>query len=173
MCLSCCTIEYPAVGYVSEPLSPEFTALHLTQATKNPNTHCAPCCAAAPCPVHQTPTAPLSTPLADALRPLLEPLGQLLYDLLRPRFVQLADMETLAELIDILQHEVCGCGWVWVLTHVVQHVRQQSRQACREIVANPRPERSSRIGMCSTGALTCCCQGFCMGRTVGRTESSG
>ncbi|WIA18992.1 hypothetical protein OEZ85_003659 [Tetradesmus obliquus] len=44
--------------------------------------------------------------LGEALRPLLEPLGQLLYDLLRPRFVQLADMDTLAELIDILQHEV-------------------------------------------------------------------
>lgn len=37
---------------------------------------------------------------------MLEPLGQLLYDLLRPRCVQLADLDTLAELIDILQHEV-------------------------------------------------------------------
>lgn len=50
--------------------------------------------------------APLSTSLAEGLRPLLEPLGQLLYDILRPRFVQLADMEILAELIDILQHQL-------------------------------------------------------------------
>eukprot|EP00879_Flechtneria_rotunda_P017545 GHRR01018394.1.p1 GENE.GHRR01018394.1~~GHRR01018394.1.p1 ORF type:complete len:715 (+),score=305.59 GHRR01018394.1:627-2771(+) len=49
---------------------------------------------------------PLSTSLAEGLRPLLEPLGQLLYDVLRPRFVQLADMDMLTELIDILQHEV-------------------------------------------------------------------
>lgn len=53
-----------------------------------------------------SPAARLSSSLAEGLRPLLEPLGQLLYDLLRPRFVQLADLDTLAELIDILQHEV-------------------------------------------------------------------
>lgn len=50
--------------------------------------------------------APLSNGLAEGLRPLLEPLGQLLYDVLRPRFVQLTDMDMLAELVDILQHEV-------------------------------------------------------------------
>jgi hypothetical protein len=55
--------------------------------------------------------------LGDAVRPLLEPLGQLLYDLLRPRFVQLADMDTLAELIDILQHEVRMDQWCYGLLY--------------------------------------------------------
>ncbi len=46
--------------------------------------------------------------MADALRPLLEPLATILYDWLRPRFVQLHDFDELCELVDILKHEVRG-----------------------------------------------------------------
>ena len=48
----------------------------------------------------------------ELLRPLLQPLGQLLYDALRPRLVQLQDIDLLCELIDILHHEVgvSGCS---------------------------------------------------------------
>lgn len=52
-------------------------------------------------------------PPGEALRPLLEPLASLLYDALRPRFVQLSDIDSLVDLIDILQGEVgrlpCVC----------------------------------------------------------------
>lgn len=76
------------------------------------------------------PAAPtLSNSLAEVMRPLLEPLGQLLYDLLRPVFVQLADMDTLAELIDILQHEVGvgqHCSTVLYSTLMQLHMHSQT-----------------------------------------------
>ena len=40
------------------------------------------------------------------LEALMEPLCVLLYDALRPRFILLQRLEDLAELLDILQHEV-------------------------------------------------------------------
>ena len=53
----------------------------------------------------QLPPPPPPPPPADALRPLLEPLASLLYDALRPRFVQLADVDAIAALVDILRSE--------------------------------------------------------------------
>ncbi len=45
-------------------------------------------------------------PAQEALAQLMEPLGTCLYDVLRPIFVQLHDVDQLCELIDILKHEV-------------------------------------------------------------------
>ena len=41
-----------------------------------------------------------------ALAALMDPLCTVLYDALRPAYIQLAAMEPLCELVDILQHEV-------------------------------------------------------------------
>lgn len=41
-----------------------------------------------------------------ALDPLMEPLCTVLYDALRPVFIQLQSLEALCSLVDILQHEV-------------------------------------------------------------------
>jgi hypothetical protein len=48
----------------------------------------------------------------ELLQPLLEPLGQLLYDVLRPRLVLVQDVDHLCELIDILTHEVSCLCWL-------------------------------------------------------------
>ncbi|KAK9817306.1 hypothetical protein WJX72_012420 [[Myrmecia] bisecta] len=45
---------------------------------------------------------PEGTPLA----PLMDPLCTILYDTLRPAFIQLQDLDDLCELVDILEHEV-------------------------------------------------------------------
>eukprot|EP00891_Asterochloris_glomerata_P005633 jgi/Astpho2/5633/e_gw1.00079.14.1_t len=45
-------------------------------------------------------------PEGSALGPLMEPLCTILYDTLRPRFIQLQHLNELCELVDILQHEV-------------------------------------------------------------------
>jgi hypothetical protein len=42
----------------------------------------------------------------DALAPLMDPLCTLLYDALRPAFIQLQSLDDLCALVDILQHEV-------------------------------------------------------------------
>ena len=47
-------------------------------------------------------------PEGSALGPLMEPLCTILYDALRPRFIQLQHLSDLCELVDILQHEVRG-----------------------------------------------------------------
>jgi hypothetical protein len=57
---------------------------------------------------HAAGGGPAAPPTGEALRPLLEPLATLLYDALRPRFVQLSDIDSLVDLIDILQGEVGG-----------------------------------------------------------------
>ena len=47
-----------------------------------------------------------------ALAPLMDPLCTVLYDALRPVFIQLQSLESLCSLVDILQHEVLaspGC----------------------------------------------------------------
>lgn len=41
-----------------------------------------------------------------ALAPLMDPLCTVLYDALRPAFIQLQSLEALCSLVDILQHEV-------------------------------------------------------------------
>ena len=41
-----------------------------------------------------------------ALAALMDPLCTVLYDALRPAYIQLAAVEPLCELVDILQHEV-------------------------------------------------------------------
>jgi hypothetical protein len=47
-----------------------------------------------------------------ALGALMDPLCTVLYDALRPAFIQLADLGSLCELVDILQHEarLCAAG---------------------------------------------------------------
>lgn len=45
---------------------------------------------------------------ASGVEPIMDPLCTLLYDALRPRFILLSRLEDLAELADILQHEVIG-----------------------------------------------------------------
>ena len=42
---------------------------------------------------------------SGALSPLVEPLCMVLYDMLRPAFIHLQDLDDLCELVDILQHE--------------------------------------------------------------------
>lgn len=42
----------------------------------------------------------------SALAPLMDPLCTVLYDALRPVFIQLQSLEALCSLVDILQHEV-------------------------------------------------------------------
>lgn len=44
--------------------------------------------------------------LADRLFPVMEPLCNILYDVLRPLLVQLQGVDELCELVDILKHEV-------------------------------------------------------------------
>ena len=48
---------------------------------------------------------------SGALSPLVEPLCMVLYDMLRPAFIHLQDLDDLCELVDILQHEarLQGC----------------------------------------------------------------
>ena len=48
---------------------------------------------------------PLEEEESGALTPLVEPLCMVLYDMLRPAFIQLQDLDDLCELVDILQHE--------------------------------------------------------------------
>ena len=43
----------------------------------------------------------------SVLAPLMDPLCTVLYDALRPTFIQLQSLEALCNLVDILQHEVC------------------------------------------------------------------
>ena len=40
------------------------------------------------------------------MSPLMDPLATILYDALRPRFIQLHHLDELCELVDILVHEV-------------------------------------------------------------------
>ena len=44
----------------------------------------------------------------SVLAPLMDPLCTVLYDALRPTFIQLQSLEALCNLVDILQHEVCS-----------------------------------------------------------------
>ena len=48
---------------------------------------------------------PGADPDGGALAALMDPLCTVLYDALRPAFIQLAALESLCELVDILQHE--------------------------------------------------------------------
>ena len=52
---------------------------------------------------------PGSDPGAGALAPLMDTLCTILYDALRPAFIQLQDLGALCQLVDILQHEVTHC----------------------------------------------------------------
>ena len=42
----------------------------------------------------------------SSLGPLIDPLATILYDALRPRFIQLYALDELCEIVDILTHEV-------------------------------------------------------------------
>ena len=44
---------------------------------------------------------------SGALAPLVDPLCMVLYDMLRPAFIQLQDLDDLCEIVDILLHEAC------------------------------------------------------------------
>jgi hypothetical protein len=46
------------------------------------------------------------------LEPLMDPLCTLLYDTLRPAYIQLQGLDELCELVDILKHEVRACLYV-------------------------------------------------------------
>ncbi len=49
---------------------------------------------------------PESDPESGSLAPLMDPLCTILYDALRPLFIQLQSLDELCGLVDILQHEV-------------------------------------------------------------------
>ncbi|KAG1657780.1 hypothetical protein FOA52_012858 [Chlamydomonas sp. UWO 241] len=53
-------------------------------------------------------SAAAASSATDHLVPVMEPLCNVLYDVLRPLVVQLADVDELCELVDILKHEVLG-----------------------------------------------------------------
>jgi hypothetical protein len=52
--------------------------------------------------------APAAAASSEQLVPVMEPLCNVLYDVLRPLVVQLQDVDELCELVDILKHEVRG-----------------------------------------------------------------
>ena len=51
---------------------------------------------------------------AAPLAPLMDPLCTVLYDALRPAFIQLQSLDDLCALVDILQHEVRGWLRLWL-----------------------------------------------------------
>ena len=61
---------------------------------------------------------------SGALAPLVEPLCMVLYDMLRPAFIQLQDLDDLCELVDILLHEVSAS------TQLQPDICQLARLAC-------------------------------------------
>lgn len=63
-------------------------------------------------------------PEGSALGPLMEPLCTILYDTLRPRFIQLQHLNELCELVDILQHEV---------RDLMISLTQQATQVCTAV----------------------------------------
>ena len=65
---------------------------------------------------------PGADPDGGALAALMDPLCTVLYDALRPAFIQLAALESLCELVDILQHEARSLPCVVAVRACVQRV---------------------------------------------------
>ena len=53
---------------------------------------------------------PGGDPSGGALAPLIDTLATMLYDTLRPAYIQLQDLGALCQLVDILHHEVKPCA---------------------------------------------------------------
>lgn len=64
---------------------------------------------------------PGSDPESCSLGPLMDPLCTILYDALRPVFIQLQSLDELCGLVDILQHEVIATPFLsrWGCAHVL------------------------------------------------------